>query len=723
METGKMRQHNQITFFDEMFGNLKPREEMNGYQICPGFFTVNGSTVFPGGVNFTIHSHYAESCELLLYKRHQKQPWLIFPFKKGYRLGNTFSIFIFGLDINETEYVYRFDGPYEPEKGFLFDKEKDILDPYARTVVGQEIWGKKSENLKGSVYRGKVVADTFDWGTSAGPDYDMSDLIIYEMHVRGFTRHPSSGVKYPGTFEGIREKIPYLKELGINAVELMPVFEFDELEESRTCQGKYLYKYWGYNTVSFFAPNASYGTNEEGNTPAGEFKRLIRDLHDNGIAVILDVVFNHTAEGNENGPFFSFKGIDNNIYYMLTPDGYYYNFSGCGNTMNCNHPIVRNMILNCLRYWVEKFRVDGFRFDLASVMGRNENGAPMEHPPILEELAFDPILGKTLLIAEAWDAGGMYQVGSFPSWKRWVEWNGKYRDDMRSFLKGDYGMAAAAIHRINGSLDLYPPETRGNDATVNFLNCHDGFTLYDLYAYNEKHNEANGWNNTDGCNNNLSWNCGEEGETSRKEVTELRKRMCKNAFATLMCSRGAAMFPAGDEFLNSQYGNNNPYCQDNEISWLNWEDLKKNQEMFEFCCQMIAFRKEHPVLRKQTKTARGGWQEISVHLENPRNNQIKDETKYFGILFSGKKEGPKEEDDFIYYAVNAYWEELTIGLPLLEETYSWFQIADTMDERQRERPILPGQSLTIGPRSVKIFVGRRLQTNDKNGDGRMVGTI
>ena len=367
----------------------------------------------------------------------------------------------------------------------------------------------------------------------------------------------------------------------------MPIFEFDELREAREINGKKLLNYWGYSTVSFFAPNTSYISHQEHNDEGNELKHLVKTMNDNGIEVYLDVVFNHTAEGNENGPYFSFKGIDNNIYYMLTPEGYYFNFSGCGNTLNCNHPIVQQMIMECLRYWVITYRVDGFRFDLASILGRNEDGSPMSKPPLLQSLAFDPILGNVKLIAEAWDAGGLYQVGTFPSWNRWVEWNGKYRDDMRSFLKGDCGKAEAAVTRIFGSGDLYQ-ERVGCGASVNFLTCHDGFTLHDLYSYNEKHNEANGWNNTDGADDNRSWNCGVEGETEDAEINRLRLRMMKNATAVLLCSRGIPMFLAGDEFGNTQFGNNNPYCQDNIISWLDWNLLRKNKDLFDFFKFMIS---------------------------------------------------------------------------------------------------------------------------------------
>ena len=346
------------------------------------------------------------------------------------------------------------DGPYDPARGLLFDRTRFLLDPYARAVTGQSRWGEKP--AEETAYHARVVEDAFDWGDFSDPHIPFQDMVIYETHVRGFTRHPSSGVAHPGTFAGLMEKIPYLKALGINAVELMPVFEFDELAEERVVDGRTLLNYWGYNTVCFFAPNTGYTAAVEFNREGTELKTLIRTLNANGIEVILDVVFNHTAEGDERGPFFSFKGLDNNVYYMLTPDGRYYNFSGVGNTLNCNHPTVRQFILDCLRYWVVEYRVDGFRFDLASILGRDEDGGPLSEPPLLESLAFDPILGRVKLIAEAWDAGGMYQVGSFPSWNRWAEWNGKYRDDLRRFLKGDAGLAQAAVQRICGSPDLYP---------------------------------------------------------------------------------------------------------------------------------------------------------------------------------------------------------------------------------------------------------------------------
>lgn len=515
--------------------HMIPMDVINGFEVRPGMYEVNGATAIPCGVNFTVYSYGATSCELLLFRREEVEPYAVLKFPETYKIGKVYSMIVFGLNVYDFEYAYRMDGPYDPKVGLLFNKDHILLDIYAKAVTGQRIWGVP--RMEGDCYRARVVKDDFDWKTFGQPLIPMEDLIIYEMHVRGFTKHSSSGVEYPGTFAGLKEKIPYLKELGINAVELMPIFEFDEMRDYREIDGKPVMNYWGYSTVSFFAPNTSYTAKAEYNKEGTELKELISELHENGIECILDVVFNHTAEGNECGPCFSFKGFDNNIYYMLTPDGKYYNFSGCGNTLNCNHPIVHQMILECLRYWTTAYHVDGFRFDLAAILGRNEDGSPMSKPPLLQSLAFDPILGNVKLIAEAWDAGGLYQVGSFPSWSRWAEWNGKYRDDLRDFLKGDFGMWQTAAQRITGSKDIYNPAWRGNNASVNFLTCHDGFTLWDLYSYNEKHNEANGWNNTDGCNDNRSWNCGVEGETDNEEVLTLRRRLAMNAFAVLMCSR------------------------------------------------------------------------------------------------------------------------------------------------------------------------------------------
>lgn len=658
---------------------LLPLDVVEGFKIRPGFFRMYGACVASNGVSFTINSHGATRCTLLLFKPQAPKPYARIPFPDSYRIGDTYSMLVYDIKPDEFEYAFSFDGPYEPAKGLLFNEENVLLDPYSRAVTGQRKWGEKPEGGKDFEYRARVVKSSFDWGNIKQLEQPFEDLVIYEIHVRGYTKDKSSGVSAPGTFAGLKDKIPYLKDLGINAVELMPIFEFDEMESTRVVDGVQLYNYWGYNTVSFFAPNTSYAFNEEHNHEGDELKSLIKALKENGIEVILDVVFNHTAEGNEMGPCFSFKGIDNNVYYMLTPDAHYYNFSGCGNVMNCNHPVVRNFIIDCLRHWAIEYRVDGFRFDLASILGRDQNGAPMANPPILESLAFDPVLGKMKLIAEAWDAGGLYQVGSFPSWNRWAEWNGRYRDDMRSFLKGDDGMAGNAITRITGSRDLYSPESRGHKASVNFLTCHDGFTLYDLYSYNEKHNEKNGWNNTDGDNNGHSWNCGAEGETDDPNVNGLRRRLIKNAFAALLCSRGPAMFFAGDEFCNTQFGNNNAYCQDNIISWLDWGRLEEFKEIHDFVRHMIQFRKEHPILRKMTKPSSCQFPEISVHNGTPFNASTDYKTKLIGIMYAGRNE-EDTEDDIVFYCMNAYWEPLVMQLPVLPNGKHWHVDTNTNAE-------------------------------------------
>ena len=658
---------------------LLPLDVVEGFKIRPGFFRMYGACVASNGVSFTINSHGATRCTLLLFKPQAPKPYARIPFPDSYRIGDTYSMLVFDIKPDEFEYAFSFDGPYEPAKGLLFNEENVLLDPYSRAVTGQRKWGEKPEGGKDFEYRARVVKSSFDWGNIKQLEQPFEDLVIYETHVRGYTKDKSSGVSAPGTFAGLKDKIPYLKDLGINAVELMPIFEFDEMESARVVDGVQLYNYWGYNTVSFFAPNTSYAFNEEHNHEGDELKSLIKALKENGIEVILDVVFNHTAEGNEMGPCFSFKGIDNNVYYMLTPDAHYYNFSGCGNVMNCNHPVVRSFIIDCLRHWAIEYRVDGFRFDLASILGRDQNGAPMANPPILESLAFDPVLGKMKLIAEAWDAGGLYQVGSFPSWNRWAEWNGRYRDDMRSFLKGDDGMAGNAITRITGSRDLYSPESRGHKASVNFMTCHDGFTLYDLYSYNEKHNEKNGWNNTDGDNNGHSWNCGAEGETDDPNVNGLRRRLIKNAFAALLCSRGPAMFFAGDEFCNTQFGNNNAYCQDNIISWLDWSRLEEFKEIHDFVRHMIQFRKEHPILRKMTKPSSCQFPEISVHNGTPFNASTDYKTKLIGIMYAGRNE-EDTEDDIVFYCMNAYWEPLVMQLPVLPNGKHWHVDTNTNAE-------------------------------------------
>ena len=708
-----MKSYHQKFISDHPYESV-PMAEISGFPVRPGIYDLNGATPLQNGVNFTIHTCGGTSCELLLFHRAQEEPFAVIPFPDAYKIGDVYSMIVYGLNIEEFEYAYRVDGPYRPEKGLLFDKNNILLDPYAKAVAGQRTWGIRWDHN----YHARVVRDRFDWGDTPQSKKELCDLIIYELHVRDFTHHPSSGVRHRGTFSGLMEKIPYLKELGINAVELMPIFEFDETMNSRTVDGKQLLECWGYNTVGFFAPNSSYAAANEHNQEGTEFKTLIRELHANGIEVILDVVFNHTAEGNEKGKTISFKGLDNNIYYMLTPDGNYYNFSGCGNTLNCNHPVVQQLILECLRYWTINYRVDGFRFDLASILGRNEDGSPMNNPPLLRTLANDPILSNVKLIAEAWDAGGLYQVGSFPASGRWAEWNGRYRDALRSFLKGECWNAWDAAWSISGSGDLYGGfydhnhnNYAGYNSCVNFLTCHDGFTLYDLYSYNEKHNEANGWNNTDGADDNRRWNCRVEGDTDDPEVLALRSRMIRNACAVLMCSRGTPMFLSGDEFGNTKFGNNNSYCQDNITSWLDWRMLEKNRDLFEFFKFMIAFRKQHPVIHKQLPTSVCGMDPIHTHNVNADKTDIPRDARTFCVSFAGYDK-EKGHDDLIYIAVNTFWEDVTITLPDLHGRGAWHLNVNTYGDGNGkycypdEEAARIDHSFVMRPRSVAVFTGK-----------------
>lgn len=708
-----MNSYNQ-KFISEYPLEVYPTGEIAGFPVSPGMFDLNGATPLQNGVNFTMHTCGGTACELLLFHNAEEKPFAVLPFPEAYKIGDVYSMIVYGLDIRDFEYAYRVDGPWDPDKGLLFDKKNILLDPYAKAVSGQRIWGTHWE----PTYHARVVKDSFNWGDMPQSQKELSDLIIYELHVRGFTQHDSSGVKNRGTFAGLMEKIPYLKELGVNAVELMPIFEFDETMNAREVNGNRLLEYWGYNTVSFFAPNTSYTSVNEYNREGTELKTLIKALHDNGIEVILDVVFNHTAEGNELGRTFCFKGFDNNIYYMLTPDGNYYNFSGCGNTLNCNHPVVQQMILECLRYWTVNYRVDGFRFDLASILGRNEDGSPMNNPPLLRTLASDPLLRNVKLIAEAWDAGGMYQVGSFPASGRWAEWNGRYRDSLRGFLKGDCWQAWDAAWSISGSGDLYGgyyDNPKGNyagyNSCVNFLTCHDGFTMYDLYAYNDKHNEMNGWDNTDGANDNRSWNCGAEGETDDPEVLKLRYRMIRNACAVLLCSRGTPMFLAGDEFGNTKFGNNNSYCQDNEVSWLDWKLLEKNKDLFEFFKFMIAYRKEHLVIRKKLPNAVCGMDPLHTHNTNAEDVTIPRDARTFTVSFAGYDKD-KGRDDLVCICVNTYWEDVTVTLPDLHQRGAWYLSVNTYGDGQGRYFYPQGQETRITgqfvmrPRTVCIFTGR-----------------
>ncbi len=699
--------------------DIYPTHEHGGFQLRPGKPFPFGTSLVPGGVNFSIFSNDATFCALVLYDRHSREPIAEIPFPDEFRIGNVFCMIVFGLDYENTKYGYRMDGPFDPRSGQRFNKAKVLLDPYARAISGRDVWGSTPDWTDPFPFRSMITYDDFDWEGDTPLDIPSTDLVIYEMHVRSFTKHPSSCVKKPGTFAAIREKIPYLKSLGVNCVELMPVFEFDEFENSRVNPetGEQLYNYWGYSTVTFFAPKAGYAATGKFGMQVDEFKNLIKELHANDIAVILDVVFNHTAEGNENGPTISFRGLDNRTYYMLTPEGYYYNFSGCGNTLNCNNPVVRDMVLDCLRYWAAEYHVDGFRFDLAAVLGRDPWGAPLANPPLLESLAFDPILGRCKLIAEAWDAGGLYQVGSFPAYNRWSEWNGKYRDAIRRFIKGDAGLVGEVAQRLTGSPDLY--WTRGTGASINFITCHDGFTLNDLVSYNDKHNWSNGENNNDGANDNNSWNCGWEGATEDPGINALRKRQMKNALALLMVSQGVPMILMGDEIGRTQNGNNNTYCHDNELNWMDWTLLEKNADLFRFTSNLIAFRNAHPVLRSATHLQNrdyvgSGYADITWHGTSAWQADWSGSSRVIAFMLDGKHaRGGTETDNTVYVAMNMHWEAHDFELPGLPSGQKWCVFANTGAESPEDswapgnEPVVSDQGhFFMGPRSVAILVAK-----------------
>ncbi|NEP89544.1 MAG: glycogen debranching protein GlgX [Okeania sp. SIO2C2] len=700
--------------------DIHPTDSHGDFKLRSGKPFPFGATLVPGGVNFSIFSSNATSCTLVLFQKGAIQPMAEIPFPEKFRIGNVYCMIVFDLNIENIEYGYRMDGPNNFQEGQWFDKNKILMDPYAKIIGGRDVWGVFPNWDDNYQHRARIAYDDFDWENDRPLEIPPEDQIIYEMHVRSFTAHPSSGVKHPGTFAAIREKIPYLKELGVNSVELMPIYEFDEFENSRPSPitGEMLYNYWGYSTVGFFAPKAGYAATGKSGMQIDELKTLIKELHKNGIEVILDVVFNHTAEGNENGPTISFRGIDNKVYYMLTPEGYYYNFSGCGNTINCNNPIVRGVVLDCLRYWASEYHIDGFRFDLASILGRDPWGAPLTNPPLLETLAFDPILANCKLIAEAWDAGGLYQVGSFPAFGRWAEWNGKYRDAIRKFIKGDCTVGEMA-QRLQGSPDLYSWQGRAPATSINFITAHDGFTLADMVSYNGKHNEANGENNNDGANDNESWNCGTEGWTDDPGINALRSRQMRNAIAIMMVSQGVPMLLMGDEIGRSKHGNNNTYCHDSELNWLNWEFLKTNAELFRFVKNCIAFRKAHPVLRNRNHFrnqdyTNSGYADITWHGTQAWNVDWSESCRTIAFMLCGKhaKEG-KQQDNYIYVAMNMHWESLWFEIPGLPQRMQWHVFANTACPSPEDawepgtEPVLENQQgLLVGDRSVVILIGK-----------------
>ncbi len=553
-----------------------------------------GAILHDTGVQFAVYSRSATAMRVLLYDRvSSREPKRVIELDpQADRWGDIWSTFVPGLEAG-TLYHFQADGPFEPDKGLRFDRHARLIDPYARALAGTF-----QRSTDGIVRPPKcvVVDDHFDWRGDRHMNRPLAESVIYEMHVRGLTRSSTSNVEHPGTYLGVIEKIPYLKSLGVTAVELMPVHEFP-LAESDGSKPRRA-NYWGYDPMAFFAPHRGYMDGNKPGDQVKQFKTMVRELHAAGIEVILDVVFNHTSEGNEYGPTFSFKGLQNNVYYMTTDDGGYKNYSGCGNTVNGNHPIVREMIFHCLRHWVYNYHVDGFRFDLASILSRDRSGELVPNPPMVEVIAEDPMLADTKIIAEAWDAAGAFQVGSFSN-MRWAEWNGHYRDDIRRYWRGDFGVTGAMATRLSGSSDLYQPSGRNPYHSINFVTSHDGYTLNDLVSYERKHNLDNGEANRDGDNNNYSSNYGVEGPTRRTAIVALRRRQAKNMIASLLISQGVPMIVSGDEVLRTQRGNNNAYCQDNATSWFDWRLVKRNDEMLRFTREVIAFRRQQPVLRRE----------------------------------------------------------------------------------------------------------------------------
>ncbi len=677
-----------------------------------------GANIVRGGINFAVYSPYAESVWLVLFDECGTKPVIEFPLDARYnRTGHVWHAFVTGLD-HGVKYGFRVRGSSAHNP---IDERIVLLDPYSRATCGGQTWGKpvqiERDGKKHTFRISTIPTEHFDWGTDTPLNIPLKDTIIYELHVRGFTIHPSSLVRHPGTFAGLVEKIPYLKSLGITAVELMPVTDFDETanDHINPKTGQKLMDFWGYNPIAFFAPKAAYAAhNQTENHILNEFRQMIKAFHQAGIEVILDMVFNHTGEGGKKGPIYHFKGLDNQVYYMIHPEtGEYLNFSGCGNTLNCNHPVVRDLILDSLRYWVMEMHVDGFRFDLASILGRGRNGEVLSNPPLIERIAEDPILAKTKLIAEAWDAGGLYQVGDFPHFQRWMEWNGRFRDDVRRFIRGDAGMAGAFATRLFGSADLYQDDGREPFHSVNFITCHDGFTLEDLVSYNQKHNYENGENNRDGSDLNFSWNCGTEGPTTDPEIAKLRARQKRNFLTVLFLSQGVPMLLAGDEFGRTQKGNNNAYCHDNEISWINWDLLKQNQDLHRFTRMLIQFRKSNDLFRKERFEVKkiNGEPEVSWHglkpfkppWDNPNAN-------WLGVLYRGH--AAKRQSD-VYLLFNAGNQPRTFELPPVKSGKNWHLLLNTFNDppddfyELKSAPKIKNQKMIVlQPFSSVVLIGK-----------------
>ena len=672
-----------------------------------------GATVRPDGVNFCVFSKNSTALELLLFDDADavRPARVIRLDPERNRTFYYWHVFVPGIG-NGQLYGLRAHGPHDPARGFRFDGEKLLLDPYTRAVSVGANYDRDAARGPGdncAQALKSVVVDPagYDWEGDTPLHTPLADTVIYELHVGGFTRHPNSGVTpgKRGTYAGLMERIPYLQDLGITAVELLPVQQYDELDAPPRHRN-----YWGYSPCAFFAPHSGYSSRSDRLGPVDEFRDLVKALHRAGIEVILDVVFNHTCEGDRHGPTMSLKGLENIAYYIPKSDrSRYANFSGCGNTVNSNHSIVRRLILDCLRYWVAEMHVDGFRFDLASVLSRDEEGHPLKDPPILWSIESDPVLAGTKIIAEAWDAGGLYQVGSFIG-DKFAEWNGCYRDDVRRFVKGDDGMVATLMQRITGSPDLYRDAARDPHRSINFISCHDGFTQNDLVTYDVKHNEANGEDNRDGGNDNHSWNCGVEGPTDDPKIEALRLRQLKNFATILFLSQGTPMFQMGDEVRRTQRGNNNAYCQNNEISWFDWEGLQRQAELLRFVKGLISFRKGTQVLRREqfwTTNGSRGQSPLTWHGDRLGKPDYGHSSR--SIAYSLVDPYTRE---YLHVMLNAYWKPLVFALPEAPQGMRWCRVIDTAWETPQDlvaladAPVVDSDQCQLMARSSVVLVAR-----------------
>jgi glycogen operon protein len=673
------------------------------FAIRPGKPLPLGLTLTHHGHNFAIVSRHATAATLVLYGAGDAEPFLELPLEgPHFRTGDVWHVCLSGLE-PDFEYGWRFDRRPAPRDRFhRYDPAQVLLDPHARAIHGVAVDGIVHK-------RGVHVGNDFDWQLVRPPRVAPADKVVYEMHVRGFTRHPSSGVQAPGTYRGLIEKIPYLKQLGVTTVELLPVYEKDDAvnPDIDPALRDTLTNFWGYNPIGFFAPHAGYAADQRRGAQVAEFKEMVRELHRAGLEVVLDVVFNHTAEGGglPRDRTFSFRGIDNALYYMLDPrTGEYLDFTGCGNTLNCNHPVVRELVHEALRYWGGEMGVDGFRFDLAAVLSRGRDGRVLPEPPLVERIAEDPVLADCTLIAEAWDAAGLYQVGSFPAWGRWSEWNGPFRDDVRRFWRGDAGMVPALASRLAGSADLYQASGRKPYHSINFVTCHDGFTLRDLVSYDRKRNEANGEQNRDGAADDLSWNCGAEGETGDPAVNALRRRQVRNFLVTLFVAQGTPMLLAGDELGRTQRGNNNAYCHDSELSWLDWGLLEQHADLFRFARLLIGFRRAHPALRRTDfftgqGTTRSPRADVSWHGVKAGAPDFSHHSRSLAMHLAGEH-APTPDDD-VYVAFNAWTDPLRFELPKPAPGTRWVRVIDT-SLASPDDIAEPGHEPAVATRSIAV---------------------